>query len=98
MERYTMHNQWKADIIGQFSELFKDSKKYQEFFKINDIGVPLAYLSSNGMATPTVEGEEMIQETWLELCKEFDTDPQAMEDYSPQDIEEFIDLASGKGL
>jgi hypothetical protein len=43
-------------------------KMWVDYIARNDIGLPLAYITSQNFATLTDEGMEIITETWEDLC------------------------------
>jgi hypothetical protein len=66
----------KAEIIIQFTQDNFDDEQYDEFFDYNDLGVPLAVAIHNGLVILTSQGIELFNETWEDLCKLFNKDPQ----------------------
>lgn len=54
----------KVEILGEFFETYKQDKELAEFFEFNDLGLPLAYLSSQELCEPSEEGKKYISETW----------------------------------
>ena len=56
-------------ILGELWATYKESTdpKWSEFFKVYDIGLPLAYLSSEGFAVQTAKGETSIEQVWEDL-------------------------------
>lgn len=51
-------------ILGEFYIRERQDEDFGEFFKYNDIGLPLAYLVASQLAEPTEKGEQYITETW----------------------------------
>jgi hypothetical protein len=51
-------------ILAEFYIREKEDQDFGEFFKYNDIGLPLAYLVASDLATPSEKGEEYITQTW----------------------------------
>lgn len=45
---------------GDFEDLF-------DFVEYSDVGLPLAYMEANGIATPTQRGRDFIEETFAGL-------------------------------
>ena len=61
----------KIEILGQFYTEFRDDKKMKEFIDFNDIGLPLAYLTREGLCDVSEDGKKYISETWdlfLAVC------------------------------
>jgi hypothetical protein len=52
------------------------SKEYIEFLQYNDLGVPIAQSVCYGLVDLTDEGEMLVEETWNNLCKMVNTDPE----------------------
>lgn len=65
----------KAEIIIQFTQDNFDDEQYDEFFDYNDLGVPLAVAVFNNLVILTSDGMKMFDETWADLCKLFEKDP-----------------------
>lgn len=54
----------QIDILGNFYLNYKDDSSIREFIEFNDIGLPLAYLASEGLCQPTDQAIVYIQETF----------------------------------
>ena len=54
----------KVDILGRFKILYQDTDSVKDFFEFNDIGIPLAYLASEGLCDISEDGKKYIAETW----------------------------------
>jgi hypothetical protein len=55
----------KIKILGAFYSNYRDDDdELEEFFEFNDIGAPLAYLSSEGLCEVSDDGKKYIAETW----------------------------------
>jgi len=54
----------KLEILGDFYKQFRDNEKMSEFIEFNDIGLPLAYLASEGLCDVSDDGKKYIAETW----------------------------------
>lgn len=55
----------KVEILGQFFMLYQhDSKGMSDFIEFNDIGLPLAYLSAEGLCEINEDGKKYVAETW----------------------------------
>lgn len=66
----------KAEIIIQFTQDNFDNDEYTDFFDYNDLGVPLAVAVFNDLVILTQDGIKMFNETWSDLCKLFNKDPE----------------------
>ena len=65
----------KAEILVQFTQDEFNSGEYDEFFDYNDLGIPMAIAVTQDMVILTDSGEELLDETWKELCLLFDANP-----------------------
>ena len=55
----------KVEILGQFYSNYRDQKDdLSEFIDFNDIGLPLAYLSAEGLCEISDDGAKYVAETW----------------------------------
>jgi hypothetical protein len=70
-----MDNRTKAEILVQFTQDEFNSGEYDEFFDYNDLGIPLSIAITQDMVILTNEGENLLEETWKELCLLFEADP-----------------------
>lgn len=70
-----MDNRTKAEILVQFTQDEFNSGEYEEFFDYNDLGIPLAIAITQDMVILTDSGEELLDETWKDLCLLFDANP-----------------------
>ena len=66
----------KAELIVAFSEEHIGEDNYSDFFAYNDLGVPLAISMTLGYVQLRDAGEEIIKETWSDLCTTLNADPQ----------------------
>jgi hypothetical protein len=65
----------QARLVVAFSEDNHAEDKYSDFFAYNDLGVPLAISLTLGHIKLREAGEEVITETWFDLCKTLNIDP-----------------------
>ena len=70
-----MDNRTKAEILVQFTQDEFNSGEYDEFFDYNDLGIPLSIAITQDMVILTDSGEELLDETWKELCLLFNANP-----------------------
>ena len=70
-----MDNRTKAEILVQFTQDEFNSGEYDEFFDYNDLGIPLSIAITQDMVILTDAGEQLLEETWTELCLLFEADP-----------------------
>jgi hypothetical protein len=65
----------KASLIVAFSEIDLVEDEYSDFFAYNDLGVPLAISLTLGYIKLRTAGEEVIGETWRDLCATLGANP-----------------------
>lgn len=76
------------DILGEFYDRERGNEGWREWFILNDIAIPLAWLSWRGIAAPTDMAVEFIDETWNSFCDTIKIDPHASFD----SLDELIDF------
>ena len=54
----------QVEILGQFYMSARDNKEMSEFMEFNDIGLPLAYLASEGLCDISDDGKKYVAESW----------------------------------
>lgn len=70
----------KCGVLSTLWFFYRDEEtdaNWKNFFEYADIGLPLAYMIDEGLATITDEGEKMVTDTWEVLCKMMNIDPTA---------------------
>ena len=57
----------KVAILADLSLYYKDSARFEEFIKTNDVSLPLAFLLKHGIVVKTEKAIPLINETfqWL---------------------------------
>lgn len=67
----------KCEILGSLWSFYKDTdnETWQEFFEWADLGLPLAYLVWQDLATAKPDGKDSIEDTWRVFCEMIDIDP-----------------------
>ena len=70
-----MDNRTKAEILVQFTQDSFNDENYDEFFDYNDLGIPLSIAIMQDMVILTNEGEQLLEESWADLCLLFEADP-----------------------
>lgn len=58
----------KTRILADLWINYRDDEEFVDFCEYNDLGLPLAYLLDNKLATQTDLGEKYINETFELLC------------------------------
>ena len=69
-----MDNRTKAEILVQFTQDHFNSGEYDDFFDYNDLGIPMSIAITQDMVILTDAGEQLLEETWIELCNLFGAD------------------------
>lgn len=54
----------KCSILGALHANYNQDPKLKDFIEFNDLGLPLAYLASEGLCEVSDDGERYILETW----------------------------------
>ena len=75
----------KVKILAKLWIDFRDDEKLKDFIEYNDMGLPLAYLSNEGLCELSTDGERYIEETWTLFVKSL-----GIEDTGFEDIEEMF--------
>ena len=81
----------KCAILGSLYVNYGQDPEYVDFVEFNDLGMPLAYLSSEGLCELSTDGERYVEETW-----KFFTASLGIEDLGFESLDEMFD-ASLKG-
>jgi hypothetical protein len=53
-----------CSILGKLYFNYQEDENFVDFIDYNDIGLPLAYLSSENLCEPSDDGKRYIMETW----------------------------------
>jgi hypothetical protein len=53
-----------CDILGELYSQYSEEKEFKDFIEFNDLGLPLAYMVRERLATPSDDGIRYIMETW----------------------------------
>lgn len=67
----------KVAILAELYFKHKGDKDFEEFFEYNNIGLPLAYVVSEGLAKLETLGENYISETYGILIASLNADHEA---------------------
>lgn len=54
----------KCEILGDLWLEYRNDENFEDFIEYNDIGLPIAYAVSTGLAKVEPQGELYINETW----------------------------------
>ena len=74
-----------CQILGSLYANYKEDKEFRDFIEFNDLGLPLAYLSGEGLCELSTDGERYIEETWTLFVKSL-----GIEDTGFEDIDEMF--------
>lgn len=79
----------KVKILAQLWIDFRDDEQFEDFCDYNDLGLPLAYLMDNNLATASELGNKYIEETFALFL----TVLGIKEDTGFEDLDEMLDKA-----
>jgi hypothetical protein len=51
-------------ILAELYANYKEDKGFKDFVEFNDLGLPLAYFTAEGLAVPSEDGMRYISETF----------------------------------
>lgn len=54
----------QVEILAQFYMNARDNAEMSDFIEFNDIGLPLAYLTAEGLCDISDDGKKYVAETW----------------------------------
>lgn len=77
-----------CSILGELWMDYKDDEAFADFIAYNDLGLPLAYVVSEGIVSSTPLAEQYIMESWNILL-----DSLEVEDTGYADLNELLDAA-----
>jgi hypothetical protein len=64
----------QVEILSDFWQSWRDDKRLADFFDFNDIGLPLAWLSSEGLCEINEDGKKYVAESWELFLATFGVD------------------------
>jgi hypothetical protein len=70
----------KCEILGDLYANYGQDPEFRDFVEFNDLGLPLAYLTSEGLCELSTDGERYIEETWILFVKSLGIDDTGFED------------------
>jgi hypothetical protein len=80
-----------CEILGQLYSNYNEDKEFKDFIEFNDLGLPLAYLSSQNLCDVSDDGARYITETWDIFLASLN-----MKDEGFEDLEEVFALSEEK--
>ena len=54
----------QINILGEFYINYREDSELKDFLEFNDIGLPLAYLASEGLCEISDDGKKYVAESW----------------------------------
>ena len=78
----------KCAILGELYANYGHDPEFVDFVEFNDLGLPLAYLSDQGLCELSTDGERYIEETWILFTASL-----GIEDTGFNNIEEMFDAS-----
>lgn len=80
-----------CNILSQLYINYKDEEDFEDFIEFNDLGLPLAYLASEGLCEVSDDGKKYIMETWELFITSL-----GIQDEGFDDLEEVLTKAHNK--
>lgn len=59
----------RCDILSDLWLEYKDDPQFADFVSYNDLGLPLSFLISEGLVTPSDKATVMVNETFVLLLR-----------------------------
>ena len=75
----------KVNILGELYANYRSDESFKDFIEFNDLGLPLAYLTREGLCEVSDDGERYISETWDLFVKSL-----GIEDVGFDDLDEMF--------
>jgi hypothetical protein len=80
-----------CDILGSLYSNYREDKNFKDFIEFNDLGLPLAYLTSENLCEVSDDGARYITETWQLFLAGLN-----MSDDGFEDLEQLLEIAETK--
>ena len=64
----------KCNILSELWMNYRHDQNFEQFISYNDLGLPLAYILSSGIANATEASERFIEETFTLLLSSLEVD------------------------
>lgn len=81
-----------CNILGKLYYQYRDEDTFIDFIEYNDIGLPIAYLTSENLCVPSPDGEKYVLESWELFLAAL-----GVEDKGFSSLEELLEIAEQKG-
>ena len=66
----------KCRVLGELWFSYRQDEAFADFIEYNDVGLPMAYLAAEELASPEPQGMIYIEETWDLLISALEVDPE----------------------
>lgn len=80
-----------CDILGSLYSNYREDKNFKDFIEFNDLGLPLAYLTSENLCEPSDDGVRYITETWELFLAGLN-----IKDEGFEDLEQLLEIAEAR--
>ena len=80
-----------CDILGSLYSNYREDKNFKDFIEFNDLGLPLAYLTSENLCEPSDDGVRYITETWELFLAGLN-----VKDEGFKDLEQLLEIAEAR--
>ena len=71
----------KCNILSELWVDYRDEADLQDFISYNDLGLPLGFLVSENLATPSQRAKDMIEETFVLLLASLEVEDAGFESF-----------------
>jgi len=71
----------KCNILSELWVDYRDEPDLQDFISYNDLGLPLGFLVSESLVTPSQRAKDMIDETFVLLLASLEVDDAGFESF-----------------
>lgn len=79
----------RCEILSDIWLNYRKDKEFQDFVEYNDLGLPLSYLISVDLVTPSEDAKVFIEETWDVLLTALE-----IEDIGYETVNEMFEASS----
>lgn len=83
----------RAAILSELWMDYRDTEGFKQFIAYNDIGLPLAYMMTYKIATPTEIGDKFVDEAFDLLLATLD-----VEDTGFETLEDILSMSEGNDI
>lgn len=71
----------KCSILSELWVDYRDEPDLQDFISYNDLGLPLGFLVSESLVTPSQRAKDMIEETFVLLLASLEVEDAGFESF-----------------